>query len=117
MGLNLWNRSESSILMPAYKFAESAKQDIRDLVEYTIDAWSKAQAEKYYLGLTKQAELLAEMPTLGKLYDKYKAEEVRIFPYEKHLIYYIETPHGITILHVIQVNKDQVGHISGSENA
>ena len=103
--------------MPTYKFAKSAQQDIRDLVTYTIDIWGKARAERYYAGLTRQAELLAEMPTPGKLYDQYQAEDVHVFPYEKHLIYYIEAPHGITILHVVHVNKDQTAHISDSGNA
>lgn len=97
--------------MPTYKLAESAKQDVRDLVEYTVEAWSRAQAEKYYDGLIKQAQLLAEIPTLGKSYERIK--DLHVFPYEKHLIYYIEQPHGITILHIVHGNKNQARHLSG----
>lgn len=96
--------------MATYKIAEPAKADIDNLFTYTIHTWGEAQSEKYYLGFIKQAQLLAEMPSLGKQYKLY-SDEMRVFPYEKHLIYYIEASHGITIMHVVHESKDQENHI------
>jgi plasmid stabilization system protein ParE len=52
------------------------------------------------------------MPTLGKIYEPYKAQVVRVFPYEKRLIYYSEESHGITVIHVTHKNMDQERHLS-----
>jgi plasmid stabilization system protein ParE len=49
---------------------------------------------------------------LGKIYEPYKAQVVRVFPYEKHLIYYSEESHGITVIHVTHKNMDQERHLS-----
>ncbi len=68
-------------------------------------------------GLKKQAQILAVMPSLGKYYEPYKDRGVRVFPYEKHLIYYIENKHGITVIHVTHENMDQARHISDGGNA
>ena len=98
--------------MATYKLAKSAQQDVHDLIEYTLETWGEEQSERYYSGFTKQASLLAEMPTLGKPYEPYNG--VRVFPYEKHLIYYTEASYGITILHVLHGEMDQGRHVSDS---
>ena len=54
--------------MPKVVFAASATNDIKSIVTYTKKKWGKAQAVSYVYGLKKQTQILAEMPTLGKIY-------------------------------------------------
>ncbi|MBV1915730.1 MAG: type II toxin-antitoxin system RelE/ParE family toxin [Pseudomonadales bacterium] len=95
--------------MATYKLARAASEDIESLVAYTTKTWGVIQASKYYSGLTKQAQLLAEMPTLGALYAPY--EKLRAFPYERHILYFSEESHGITIARVLHQDMNQELHL------
>jgi len=96
--------------MATYKLARAATEDIENLVAYTIKTWGVTQANKYYSGLTKQAQLLAEMPTLGTVYAPY--EQLRAFPYERHVLYFSEESHGITIARILHQDMNQALHLS-----
>ena len=93
--------------MAKYSYALAAIEDIDRLLVYTKTRWGDAQASTYFDGLEKQAKLLAEMPSLGKHYEPYKEKGVRVFPYEKHLIYYVESKNGIIIVHITHGNQEQ----------
>ena len=97
--------------MPKVVFAASATNDIKSIVTYTKKKWGKAQAVSYVYGLKKQTQILAEMPTLGKIYAHYHRQEIHFFPFEKHLIYYFQENHGITIIHVTHKSMQQSLHI------
>ena len=103
--------------MARFEYAQSAIEDVDTILAYTINKWGVAQAESYFDGLEKQAQLLADMPTLGKFYEPYKDKYFRVFPYEKHLIYYIEAPFGIILMHITHKTMDQERHISEGRNA
>lgn len=98
--------------MPSVVFADRAKNDLKEIVAYTKEKWGTAQAVSYVSGLKKQTEILANMPTMGKLYEAYEAQGVHVFPFEKHLIYYIENADGITIIHVNHKAMEQSLHVT-----
>ncbi|MEE8060033.1 MAG: type II toxin-antitoxin system RelE/ParE family toxin [Pseudomonadales bacterium] len=103
--------------MARFEYAQSAIDDVNNILSYTKNKWGAGQAEIYFDGMEKQAQLLAEMPTLGKFYEPYKDKGFRVFPYEKHQIYYIEASFGIILMHITHENMDQARHISESGNA
>lgn len=103
--------------MPISKFTEPAYAQLDDMFSYTLETWGINQAYEYYDGLVKQANKLAENPQLGKFYEPYKTLGVRVFAYEKHLLYYTEQPHGITVICVTHQSMDQLRHFSDTGNA
>ena len=97
--------------MAKFVYTQSAVDDLQDILDYTRSQWGSEQAAAYLDGLEKQAELLANMPALGRFYPPYKEKQVRVFPYEKHLIYYIEASAGIILMHITHEGMDQEGHL------
>lgn len=97
--------------MARFEYAQSAIDDLDMILGYTTGEWGADQAEKYLNGLEKQAQLLAEMPTLGKIYEPFKEQKLRVFPFEKHLIYYLEIDAGIILMHLTHENMDQRRHV------
>jgi toxin ParE1/3/4 len=95
------------ILMTNYRYAIPAIGDVDNLIRYTIEKWSKSQAEAYFDGLESQVRLLAEMPTLGKL----RKNKLRAFPYKSHIIYYLEDREGITVVRILHSSMDPDFHL------
>ncbi|TRW27350.1 type II toxin-antitoxin system RelE/ParE family toxin [Flavobacterium zepuense] len=54
--------------MAKYYFTNRAVDDLSDIWNYTFDAWSEQQADKYYELLSDGCQQLANNPNLGKLY-------------------------------------------------
>lgn len=93
-------------------FSPDALEELKNIVRYTKKNWGTTQAVSYVSGLKKQTQILAKMPNLGKFYSPYKDQGVRLYPFEKHLIYYRVESFGITVLHVTHKVMDQARHIS-----
>ena len=96
--------------MPTYKFAETAQRDLESIVDYTLQKWGVDQAERYIDGLEKQAQLLAGNPKLAKPVDQF-AKGLSAFPYQSHVIYFIEATHGITIARVLHESMNASLHL------
>lgn len=91
--------------MPTFKFADSAWVDLSDIVDYTVEHWDAAQAVVYIDGLETVGAAIAEAPSIGKACEDLQ-EGLRAFPYESHLLYYLEAEHGITIIRVLHKNMN-----------
>ncbi|MBL4622473.1 MAG: type II toxin-antitoxin system RelE/ParE family toxin [Immundisolibacteraceae bacterium] len=81
-------------MKPIYKFSEQAQQDLTHIVDYTLKTWWQDQAHSYIDGLEARAKSLAQTLQIAKLYPDIH-EGLRCFPYESHLLYFIEATHGI----------------------
>lgn len=90
--------------MPRYKFAALAQKDLVNIINYTVQNWSEAQANKYIDGLETLAANLAKHPTLGTRRDALK-KGLFSFPYQSHMLYYISTKSGITISRVLHQHQ------------
>jgi len=95
--------------MSNYAFTPEALEDLDNIVLYTLTKWGKSQAKNYVDNLNLLASRLAETPQLGRprneLYDVLYS-----FPYASHIIYYILSIKGITIVRVLHKNMDKTKH-------
>lgn len=60
--------------MANYRLTKKAVEDLSKIWDYTYEAWSENQAEKYFFELLEDCQLLAENQNLGK---KYLANEAK----------------------------------------
>jgi toxin ParE1/3/4 len=73
--------------MPNYKLTNKAVADLSKIWEYTFEAWSEKQADKYYDGLISNCEEIAENPDLGKNY-KGISKQLLGIKSNRHIIFY-----------------------------
>jgi toxin ParE1/3/4 len=99
--------------MPYYEFTDQAETDLDGITDYTINRWGKAQANQYIDGLEDLAQILADSPDLG-VNRPALFEELISFPYARHILYYVEQPHGITIIRVLHKKMDVKKHITST---
>ena len=100
--------------MGSYSLSSEAKQDIRGIRQYTIEKWGTDQATLYISGLRKQMQLLGNSSTLGK-HCPDLMEGLYCFPQKSHVIYYMITDNGISVvgvLHKKMIPKLHLKHFS-----
>ncbi|WP_458626744.1 type II toxin-antitoxin system RelE/ParE family toxin [Winogradskyella sp. PC D3.3] len=73
--------------MAEYKLTNKAVADLSKIWEYTFEAWSEKQADKYYDGLISNCEEIAENPDLGKNYEGISKQLLGIKS-NRHIIFY-----------------------------
>lgn len=95
--------------MPSFNFAEKAEADLVNIINYTILKWGVDQANSYIDGLEKQAQLLANRPAIARSVD-HLHEGLKAFPYQSHVLYFVETPNGITIARVLHQSMNPALH-------
>ena len=95
--------------MPTFKFADNARIDLSGIVDYTVEHWDAAQAVDFIDGLETVARAIAEAPLMGKACEDLH-EGLRGFPCEIHVLYYLEAPHGITIVRVLHKSMNTALH-------
>ncbi len=91
--------------MANYHLTNKAVADLSDIWNYTFDAWSEKQADKYYLMLLNTCKEVAKKPELGKKYDSvypallgYKADQ--------HIIFYTAADKEIVIVRILHNRMD-----------
>ncbi len=73
--------------MARFKLTNNAVKDLSDIWNYTFDAWSESQADKYYKLILNACASIAKKPQQGKVYEE-------IYPNlkgkkaSKHIIFY-----------------------------
>jgi len=98
--------------MPTYKFTAKTQQDLTRIIHYTMEMWGQVQATTYIDGLESRAESLAQTPKIAKPCPNIYAG-LRCFPYESHVLYFMEAPHGITIVRVLHEGMNPALHLTG----
>lgn len=100
--------------MPTGKFTEQAQHDLTQIIRYTPETWRKNQASSYIDGLEELADSLAQNPKVaGQCPDIY--DGLRCFPYESHALYFLEAPHGVTIVRVLDEGMNPALHLVNVE--
>jgi toxin ParE1/3/4 len=101
--------------MPGYRFARAAEDDLEGIVDYTLQRWGVDQANQYLDGLDQQAQSLAENPKIGKSCDDL-GTGLQFFPYQSHVLYYLEDAHGITIARVLHESMNPSLHLKDDDS-
>ncbi len=73
--------------MAKYHLTYKATSDLLNIWDYTVEIWSKKQAEKYYNQLIGTCKQIAENPGIGKDYFEVKTELLGLKT-GKHIIFY-----------------------------
>jgi toxin ParE1/3/4 len=92
-----------------YKLTLAAKNDIKDIWQYTVEKWGEQQAEKYIDQLEKKFKDLVKTPNLGRARPDIR-NGYRSLPEGKHIIFYRVADHLIEIIGIPHANMDIETH-------
>lgn len=98
--------------MPDYKFTEQAERDLDAIIEYTLENWGQSQAVKYLDGLETLLGNLALTPLLGVNQDGI-FKDLLSFPYVSHVVFYVKSHDGVTVIRILHKRMNTKRHISG----
>lgn len=79
--------------------------DIEDIWAYTVETWSREQAESYLAGLDVAMFTLSEFPEMARLRPEFEPP-VRIHPYRAHLIVYRFSDVAIDVIRILPARSD-----------
>lgn len=91
--------------MHKYRLTPSAKSDLIEIWNYTVETWGEKQAEKYLQDIEDKLDQLAGNPGLGR-----KRPEISSgyysFPVQKHVIFYLNSDSHIDIIGILHGKMD-----------
>lgn len=73
--------------MAKYKLTNKAVEDLSIIWDYTYEVWSENQADKYYVELLEDCQVLSESQNLGKNYEEINSN-ILGFKSGQHIIFY-----------------------------
>ncbi|MDX2048303.1 MAG: type II toxin-antitoxin system RelE/ParE family toxin [Chitinophagaceae bacterium] len=92
--------------MAKYALSNKAAEDLSKIWEYTYEAWSELQAEKYYYMLLNTCQDLADGNLSGKPYPEISAE-ILGFKAGRHIIFYRKAKGtGIEVARILHGRMD-----------
>lgn len=92
--------------MAKIRFTNKAVDDLSDIWNYTVEAWSERQADLYYEMLINFCEEIAANPlSFGKKYHQI-AEDIYGFRANKHVIFYRIVPDTVEIVRILHGSMD-----------
>jgi toxin ParE1/3/4 len=73
--------------MARFNLTNNAVKDLSDIWNYTFDAWSESQADKYYKLILNACASIAKKPQQGKVYEEIYPD-LKGKKASKHIIFY-----------------------------
>jgi len=95
--------------LQAYTFTDKAESDLERIIDFTLEHLGKHQAVKYVDGLEELSQTVADNPGIGIARDELSTDLFSI-PYQSHILYYMQSPSGITVVRVLHASMDSVNH-------
>ncbi len=97
--------------MAKYSLSNKAVEDLSKIWEYTYEAWSERQAEKYYYMLLDACQDLADGNLSGKLYYEI-GSDILGCKAGRHIIFYRKAKKaGIEVARILHERMDLKGRI------
>ncbi|MDX3773398.1 type II toxin-antitoxin system RelE/ParE family toxin [Chromatiaceae bacterium AAb-1] len=97
-----------------YQLTASARADLRDIKEYTVEVWGTAQAKKYLADIRKTLSILAANPLAGS--DRPDTRDgARGYPYKRHVIYYAIVKNHIIVFGILNKTMLPKPHLTDRE--
>ena len=91
--------------MHKYRLTPSAKSDLIEIWNYTVETWGEKQAEKYLQEIEDKLGQLSANPELGRqrpeIHPGYYS-----FPVRKHSIFYLQSNNYIDIIGILHGRMD-----------
>jgi toxin ParE1/3/4 len=81
-----------------------AKADLAEIWEYIADD-SEEQADIFINAVNQKLLLLAEQPNIGRAREEL-AKNMRSFPIDRYVIFYVVIPDGIQVVRVLHGARD-----------
>jgi toxin ParE1/3/4 len=99
-------------MMRKFNLSNAADKDLKQIWQYTLETWSREQANKYVSGLLAACADIAQSPeSLGQPYD-YVRVGYRKYPWCKHVIFYLIQDDGtVLIVRILHQRMDYERHL------
>lgn len=89
-----------------YRISEQAIKDLNDIWLYTLETWSKEQADRYYLLIFDEIRFIANNYYSGKSFEL-KRRNYRATKVKSHLIFYRKAENDIVeIIRILHQSMD-----------
>lgn len=100
------------IMKPRYDLSKQAEKDLSGIWRYTVETWSREQANKYIEGLLHVCFEIAKAPAfLGRSYEHVRSG-YRKYPWGKHVIFYqIKSNGSVLISRILHEKMDFDKHL------
>ena len=86
--------------MTSYDLYPEAESDLENIWQYSIENWGTERALDYLDDIDRVFQLLATSPLISREHTEFNSP-VHIHPHLHHLIVYIVTDNGISIVRVL----------------
>ena len=96
--------------MAGYVLTPLARADLQDIWNYTVERWSREQAERYMREIEGTVALLVSAPGLGRSCDEIRAGYFK-FPAGTHMIYFRRRKAKIEIVRILHQRMDVERHL------
>ena len=95
-----------------YRLSKRASQDLAGIWRYTLEKWSREQANVYVSGLLNSCSLAADCPTeMGRSYSHIQ-ENYWTYHWGSHIIFYrIEKDNTVSVVRILHEQMDFDRHL------
>ncbi len=102
--------------MNRYRLTNQAVQDLSDIWNYSRDAWSEEQADRYYEMLLQTCSNIANQPKSGRSYDRIIQNLYGIHS-GRHVIFYrIISIELVEVARILHERMDLKSRLSGGKS-
>ena len=92
--------------MAKYFLTNKAVEDLSKIWDYTYEAWSEDQADKYYELLIDSCKEISENPKIGKNYDEIDKNMLGYRTNHHIILYRVIAPNEIEVLRILHGRMD-----------
>jgi toxin ParE1/3/4 len=92
--------------MEKCEFTKKAVQDLNEIWEYTYEAWSERQADKYYYLIYQTCLTLASSPNLGRHYPQINPHILGYTAYRHFILFERRPDKSILVIRILHGRRD-----------
>ena len=99
--------------MSVYKLvvAPAAKNDLKEIYQFGVAQWGKAQSDRYLSAIKNQLWLLTEQPLIGVERSELLLH-IRSLPIQSHTLFYRVTAKQVEIIRVLHGRQDPLRNLT-----
>ncbi|GAA3776559.1 type II toxin-antitoxin system RelE/ParE family toxin [Microbacterium kribbense] len=96
--------------MSSFRLTPAAVRDLSSIWDFTAQRWDARQAESYVTEIRSAIERVAADPERGRTCDEIR-EGYRRYGIGSHLIFYVESAHGVDVIRILHQRMDPTRHL------